>query len=146
MGALVLRYPPPSRLHFDSPACARALTLFALCARVRSHGPPVPSSGAGTLVAVLPLAMSRILIRIARNFTVLLTGVWVRQHARPGTIHPNNNPQVIIACNHRTAFDLLPFIRVCSPSVLLDKGCVHTLSAFVWLCVCCCVAVCALSV
>jgi hypothetical protein len=35
---------------------------------------------------------------------------------------PRDMSRVVLACNHTTAFDILPFFRLCQPSVLLDKS------------------------
>lgn len=76
---------------------------------------------------MLPTAASQALLRFARHFMAFFTGAWVNLTVQPGSVDiGNTNDRLIIACNHRTAYDLLPFFKVCQPSVLLDKGCVRS--------------------
>ena len=73
---------------------------------------------------MVPLAVARLLVAAAKPFMVVISGAWVRHRVAEGSLHPAHaSERVIIACNHRTAYDLIPFFKLCQPSVLLDKGC-----------------------
>lgn len=86
--------------------CARLGLVVALCA----------------MCAVCPVSLSSWVIHSLKPLLFPLCGLFVRYSCGPGVPQPKDMARVVLACNHTTAFDILPFFRLCQPSVLLDKS------------------------